>query len=137
MDKNSILIRIEIDSHLHQLEHLLRSQHEIKEALNSNPSDSDFSDAFAENISIMKNKVSKVIELTGILERIDSSFRLEQKKLDFLNTIASYNHYIQSQISSINRNEINPLNEQPIEIPVDSSSSLLNETSSSDSGMFL
>lgn len=84
-----VLLRADIEVNLHQLEHLQRSQSELRAALVDTPEDEDFKQAYNENTTVISNKIDKLRILKQQLEAIDVSFQREQRFLNRLNSAMS------------------------------------------------
>lgn len=82
---DAVLLREEIEAHLHQLDHLQRSQSELQAALVDTPEDIDFKQAYDENTIIITQKIDKLRVLKRRLEAVDVSFQREQRILERLN----------------------------------------------------
>lgn len=64
-----------IESSLHQIEHLKRSQMELTEALVECPGDTDFAEAKEENELVLIKKFETVLRLQSILRQRDPSYK--------------------------------------------------------------
>lgn len=60
-------LRYTIDEMFHQVTHLVRSQMELLDAIEENPDDVDFAEAFWENNGVIKNKKKKIQDLLAKL----------------------------------------------------------------------
>jgi hypothetical protein len=87
VDPNVILMRIDIDSEIHKIGHLRRSQEELMAELSESPNDSDFIEAYFENKEVISKKLHNVKMLKARLLEIDPAFSFEQKIIDALNII--------------------------------------------------
>jgi hypothetical protein len=70
-------LRSLIEENLHQLEHLIRSQHEIREYLLIDPGDADFSAALSENEVAMSLKKGRILNAHDVLLENDPNYRNE------------------------------------------------------------
>lgn len=78
-------IRYNIDEMFHQLSHLVRSQDELLDAIQENPEDADFAEAFWENNAVVKNKKTQIQQLLAkIWNRDPVYFRKVDKLLSDL-----------------------------------------------------
>lgn len=76
-DENLNILREELEEELHKIDHLERSQNELKIALQACPQDKDFLLAVRENEGILSSKRRRVAELHEVLMRRDAAYRTE------------------------------------------------------------
>lgn len=77
MHDQSLELRDLLAELLHQLEHLRRSQAELAEALQIEPSDDDFKAAMVDNEAVILRKEQQVRETMALLRQIDPAYRAE------------------------------------------------------------
>lgn len=139
-------IRYTIDEMFHQATHLIRSQMELLDAIQENPDDADFAEAFWENKEILQTKKRRIQDLLAkIWSRDPVYFRKvdkmlselfpdseEELKADSSNIEAAESAreiLDEQQVSDNNRNRDEPL-------PHHSDSAVVGETTST-SGLYL
>eukprot|EP01041_Mallomonas_annulata_P004540 gene4540-9007_t len=107
----SIEIRAMIEEVLNQLQHLQRSQHEISQALQEDPRDTDFLEAYMENENVIKRKIEKIEELEDFLEKVDPAFREERKAIRQGLANSPINEVI---VVSVDNNSISEVTQPPV-----------------------
>ena len=73
-----LLVRATIDELASQVQHLERSQDELREALKETPDDEDFLLALRENDEVICTKNDRIAELEDDLYKLDVAFRQEK-----------------------------------------------------------
>lgn len=81
LDDNIHQLRYTIDEMFHQLTHLVRSQNELLEAIQENPTDKDFAEAYWENNVVIKNKRKRIEDLLAKLWNRDPVYFRKVDKL--------------------------------------------------------
>eukprot|EP00128_Syssomonas_multiformis_P005352 Colp12_sorted_trinity150504_noHs@1304 len=76
-DISKFELRDIIDAMSHQVEHLEKSQIELRAALDEDPADTDFSEAYNENIISLEKKKRTIAEFKAYLKEIDFAYYLE------------------------------------------------------------
>ena len=76
-DISKFELRDIIDAISHQVEHLEKSQVELLAALEEDPTDKDFSEAYNENIVTLEKKEQTIVEFKTYLKEIDFAYYLE------------------------------------------------------------
>ena len=69
-----------IDATTNQVAHLQRSQKELLAALKNEPDDSDFKEAYEENIITIQKKQKTIMDFKEHLKSVDKAFYLEHYK---------------------------------------------------------
>jgi glycogen debranching enzyme len=81
VDDNIHQLRYTIDEMFHQLTHLVRSQNELLEVIQENPTDEDFAEAYWENNVVIKNKRKRIEDLLAKLWNRDPVYFRKVDKL--------------------------------------------------------
>lgn len=120
-------IRALMDELDNQIEHLQRSQKELIDALDENPTDTDFIDALSENEVVIRRKREMLIDMKNELCRIDPAY-----KLVYSNEEIILNNTITPLLSIERINIINTENTSEVEIIISTISNTNNTDIPSD-----